>query len=172
MQALSAPEHRREGLVRGANHIVVNRLRRQCGAGSLHMEAAEERLLARCAVAIAHDARPDAARCAELCHLFEDVGPRRKEEGEPRRNGVDLKATSDRCVNICNRIGKGEGKLLCGGRPRFAHVIARDADRVPFRQLRGAPLEDVSDQPQRWLRREDVGAAGDVLLEEIVLCCA
>ena len=110
------------------------------------MEAAEERLLALCAVAIAHDARPDAARGAELRHLFEDVGPRGEEEGEARGDGVNLKAARDRRVDIGNRVGKGEGELLRGSRPRLAHVIARDADRVPLRQLSGAPLEDVGDQ--------------------------
>ena len=135
------------------------------------MEATEERLLALCAVAIAHDARPDATRRAELRHLFKDVSPRREEEGEPRGDGVNFETACDRCVDIGNRIGKGEGKLLRGGGSRLTHVIARDADRVPLRQLGGAPLEDVGDQSQRWLGREDVRTAGDVLLEEIVLRC-
>ena len=134
------------------------------------MEATEERLLALCAVAIAHDARPDASRRAELCHLFEDVGPRGEEEGESRRDGIHLEAACDRCIDVGDRVGKRKGELLRGGRPRLAHVIARDADRVPLRQLGGTPLEDVGDQPQRWLGREDVRTAGDVLLEEIVLC--
>ena len=109
------------------------------------MEATEERLLALCAVAIAHDARPDATRGAELRHLFKDVGPRREEEGEPRGDGVNFETACDRCVDIGNRIGKGEGKLLRGGGSRLTHVIARDADRVPLRQLGGAPLKDVGD---------------------------
>ena len=109
------------------------------------MEAAEERLLALGAVAIAHDARPDAACGAELRHLFEDVSPSGEEEGEARRNRVDLEAACDRCVDIGNRIGKSEGELLRSSRSRLAHVIARDTDRVPLRQLGGTPLEDVGD---------------------------
>ena len=145
VQALRATEHRSKRLICGAHDIVVDRLCREGGAGGLHMEATEERLLALCAVAIAHDARPDATRRAELRHLFKDVSPRREEEGEPRGDGVNFETACDRCVDIGNRIGKGEGKLLRGGGSRLTHVIARDADRVPLRQLGGAPLKDVGD---------------------------
>ena len=55
------------------------------------------------------------------------------------------------------------------GRPGLAHVVAADADRVPARQLFGAELEDVGHEPHGRPRREDVGAAGDVLLENVVL---
>src|SRR5207302_6374758 len=40
---------------------------------------------------------------------------------------------------------------------------------VPARHLRRAVGERVGDQPHRRLRREDEGAAGGVLLEDVVL---
>ena len=51
-------------------------------------------------------------------------------------------------------------------------MIAADADRVPAGQLLGAELEDVRHQAHGGARREDVRAAGDVLLEYVVLYCS
>jgi biotin carboxyl carrier protein len=48
-------------------------------------------------------------------------------------------------------------------------VVAADADRVPLRELAGTELEDVRDEPHRGARREDVGPARDVLLQDVVL---
>jgi hypothetical protein len=48
-------------------------------------------------------------------------------------------------------------------------VVAGDGDGVPARDLLRAIGEDVGHQPQRLLRRVDVRAAGDVLLEHVVL---
>ncbi|OPZ49179.1 MAG: hypothetical protein BWY91_03118 [bacterium ADurb.BinA028] len=48
-------------------------------------------------------------------------------------------------------------------------MIARDGDGVPPGHLGLAVGEDVGDQAQRLLRRVDVGAASDVLLEHVVL---
>ena len=51
-------------------------------------------------------------------------------------------------------------------------MVAADAYRVPRRQVLLAPGEDVRNQAQRAFGREDVGAAGNVLLEDVVLRCA
>jgi hypothetical protein len=48
-------------------------------------------------------------------------------------------------------------------------VVAADRDRVPARELAGAELEDVGDEPHRLARRVDIRPAGDVLLEDVVL---
>ena len=48
-------------------------------------------------------------------------------------------------------------------------MIAGDGDRVPFRNLGSAVRKDVGNQSQALRRRVDIGAASDVLLENIVL---
>ena len=51
----------------------------------------------------------------------------------------------------------------------FTDVIAGDRDRVPLRHVLRAVLEDVGDDPHARPWRIDVRAAGDVLLQQIVL---
>src|SRR5204863_4350717 len=48
-------------------------------------------------------------------------------------------------------------------------VVAGDADRIPPRELVGAVGDDVGDESHRLTRRVDVRAAGDVLLQDVVL---
>ncbi|CAG6395575.1 hypothetical protein SCOCK_330086 [Actinacidiphila cocklensis] len=48
-------------------------------------------------------------------------------------------------------------------------MVAGDRNGVPLRDLGPAVREDVRDQPQRRLRREDVRAPRDVLLQHVVL---
>ena len=75
----------------------------------------------------------------------------------------------DRRLAVGDRVGERERELLGGRRPRLAHVVARDRDRVPARQLLRAELEDVGHEAHRRPRRVDPRPAGDVLLEDVVL---
>ena len=59
--------------------------------------------------------------------------------------------------------------LLHGRGTGFGHVVAGDGDRVPARDLLVAVSKDVADESERLLRRVDVGAARDVLLQHVVL---
>ena len=65
--------------------------------------------------------------------------------------------------------GQGERQLLHGRRPRLLQVIGAHVDRVPLRQRPAAEDDGVLGQPQRRLRREHVGAAREVLLDDVVL---
>ena len=119
---------------------------------------------------VAHDPRPDPPGGAELRDLLEQRRARDEEERQPRREVVDVQARR-RCAarTYSMRVGEGERDLLRGRRPGLGHVVAGDGDGVPARDLLAAVGEDVGDQPQRLRRRVDVGAAGDVLLEHVVL---
>jgi hypothetical protein len=66
-------------------------------------------------------------------------------------------------------VGERERELLRRRRPRFANVVAADRDRVPHRHLARAKGHHVGDDAERRAGRIDVGAAGDVLLEDVVL---
>ena len=48
-------------------------------------------------------------------------------------------------------------------------MVAADVDRVPFRHLAAGEGDRVRGQPHRGLGREDVGAAREVFLDDIVL---
>src|SRR5689334_24255624 len=52
---------------------------------------------------------------------------------------------------------------------RLAHVIAGQGDGIEARRLTRAPGDQVGRQPHRGPGRKDVGAAGDVLLQHVVL---
>ena len=82
---------------------------------------------------------------------------------------IDIEPGLDGGRHVGDGVGEREGHLLHGGRPGLADVIAADRNRVPLGQLALAEREDVGDDPQRGARRVDVGAARDVLLENVVL---
>ena len=92
-----------------------------------------------------------------------------EEEGEPRRERVDVEAALETCLDVREAVGEREGELLGGVRARLADVVARDRDRVHERQPLGAPLDHVHDEPHRRLGREDPLLLRDVLLEDVRL---
>ena len=65
--------------------------------------------------------------------------------------------------------GEREGELLLRRRPGLLQVVGADVHRVPLRHAAVAILGDVGDQLQRGRRREDVGAAREVFLDDVVL---
>ena len=92
-----------------------------------------------------------------------------EEEGQARREFIDALAGAERGLDVGNAVGERERDFLDRRRACLADVVARDRDRVPVRHVLGAEAEDVGDDAHRWSRRVDVGAAGDVFLEHIVL---
>ena len=119
--------------------------------------------------ALAGQLVPDAPRGPELGDLLEEVVVAVEEEAEPRREVVEAQAAGQRVLHVGDPVGDGEGQLLHRRRAGLADVVAGDADRVPARQLGGAPLDRVGHQLQRRGGREDVLLLGDELLEDVVL---
>ena len=113
--------------------------------------------------------RPQPPRGAELRDLLEEVVVRVEEEREPRPERVDVEAGVARRLHVGDRVGERERHFLHRRRARLANVVAADRDRVPLRHFALAEREDVGDDAQRRLRRIDVGAARDVLLQDVVL---
>ena len=72
-------------------------------------------------------------------------------------------------MNVGDAVGEREGDFLDGGRTSFADVVAGDGDGVPLGQIIAAPGEDVGDDAHSGADGIDVGAAGDVFLEDVVL---
>ena len=84
-------------------------------------------------------------------------------------NAFDVEPGVDRRLDVGDAVGQRERHLLHRRRARLADVIAADRDRVPLRHVPLAERDDVGDDAQRRARRIDVGAARDVLLEDVVL---
>ena len=117
--------------------------------------------------ALAHDARPEAARGAKLGDLLEQVVVRVQKEREARRDVVHGEPAGSRGFHIGDAVRQREGHLLNGGRARLADVIAADGNRVPFRGALVAIGEDICNQAQRRLRGVNVRAARDVFLKDV-----
>ena len=169
VQRLRAAEHRRHRLHRDADDVVVGLLRGQRAAGGLRVEAQLLRARIGRAEAIFHDPRPQPPRRAELRDLLEEVVVRVEEERQPLPERIDVEPGLARRLDIGDRVGERERDFLHRRRSRFADVIPADRDRVPLRHFALAEREDVRDDPQRGLRRIDVGAARDVFLQDVVL---
>src|SRR6185437_719855 len=66
-------------------------------------------------------------------------------------------------------VGQGEGDFLRGGASGLAHVISGDGDGVPLGRVLVCPGEHIGDDAHGVADGIDVGSAGDVLLEDVVL---
>ena len=165
----AAAAHRRECLQGHPDDVVLGLLRGQRRAAGLRVEP--QHLAARIGRAepVAHDARPHRARSSELRDLLEDVVVGVEEEREPARERVDLEARVDGRLDVGDAVGQRECELLRSRRAGLADVVAGDRDRVPARHPLGAVAEGVHGQAHARPGREDVVAAGDVLLEDVVL---
>ena len=109
------------------------------------------------------------ARGAQLRHFHEEVHADGPEEGEPRREAVDVEPGRDAGAHIFDAVGERVGEFEIGGRARLLHVIAGDRDRVELRHVAPSVGEDVGDDAHRWLGRIDVGVAHHELFEDVVL---
>ena len=168
MQGLRASKRRRqrlhghahdvvEWLLGGEGHAPRLRVEAQPGAGVAGTEA------------FAHQARVEPARGPKLRDLLEEVAVAGEEKAQPRREGLDVEAAGDRAAHVLQGVAQREGELLHRRRASLANVVARDRDRIPQRRLGGAEPEGFRDQRERGLRRKDVRATGDILLEDVVL---
>ena len=92
-----------------------------------------------------------------------------EEEREPLAEHVRLEPGLDRRLAVGDPVREGERELLHGGRAGLPDVVPGDRDRVPGGDALGAVGEEIGRQPHRGPRREDVIAARDVLLEDVVL---
>jgi len=92
-----------------------------------------------------------------------------EEKRQARSKLVDIETCLDRRFDIGDAICNGEGNLLhCRG-ARLSDMVAGDRDGVPVRHLLRAIFKNIRDEPHRGRGRENIGAAGNVLFQYIVL---
>ena len=169
MQRLHAAHHAGQRLDRDTHDVVDRLLRGERNAGGLRMRAQHHRARVLRAEALLHDARPHAARRAQLGDLLEEVVVQVPKERQARREFVDVEAALDALVDVADAVGDSERELLHRGRAGLADVVAGDRDRVPARNLLRAELDHVGDDPDRGPRRTDPFLLRDELLEHVVL---
>ncbi len=138
-------------------------------AGGLRVEAAHQRARIFCTEAFRHDFRPEAASGAVFGDFFEKIIVGVEEERKLRGEFIDAESGVERGLDVGDAIGEREGDFLDGGRAGFADVIAGDGDGVPLGKIVATPGENISDDAHRGAHGVDVGAAGDVFLQNVVL---
>ena len=154
----------------GRPHDVVLRLLGgEGGAAGLGVEAQHHGAGVLRFKAIAGEAGPQPAGGAELGHLLQKVGVGSEEEGETGRDLVELESRVQSSLRVGDGVGQGESDLLDCGAAGLPHMVAADANGVPLRDVLLAPAEYIGNQTHGTLGREYVGAAGDVLLQDVVL---
>ena len=92
-----------------------------------------------------------------------------EEKRQPRRELIHIEARPNRRFHVGYAVAQREGDFLHRRRSRFAHVITRDRDRIPLRQVLIRPGKKVGDDAHRLLGRINIGSARDVLLQHVIL---
>ena len=154
-------------------HVVLRLRLGQPERVDLDAVAQAQDLLVGDAVALAADLLPELAHRAQLGVLLDEADAGVDEEGDPAEDlGEvllgDLAARLD-LVEDGDRGRERVGDLLHRRRPGLLQVVAADVDRVPLRDLVDGEGDRVGDQPHRGPGREGVGAAREVLLDDVVL---
>ena len=125
------------------------------------------------AIALAGDLVPQLGKRAHLADLGDEAQPGIDEERDPPDHLAEflrraLARGLDR-VEDADRGGERKGELLHRRRPRLLQMIRADIHRIPFRHLLGREQDHVLGEPHRRRRREHVGAAGEIFLDDVVL---
>src|SRR5207237_10521252 len=106
MEGLCAAQYRRERLHGDTDDVVVRLLRCESAAGGLCMEAKLLGARALRAESIAHQPRPEPARCAALRDLLEEVVVRVEEARELLAEAVNRQARIDCGLHVGDRVGQ------------------------------------------------------------------
>ena len=168
-ERLDAAEHRGEGLKRRPHDVVLGLLGGEGGAAGLHVGAKQPGFRVLGAEALAHEPGPHATQRPVLRHLLEEGVVAVEDPGDARGQLVHVVAALLARLQVGDGVRECEGDLLRRGGAGVPDVVAADADRVELRRVSGAVGEQVRRQSQRRPWRVDVGAAGDVLLQHVVL---
>ena len=149
---------------------VVERLLRRLGAAERVAEdvGAEALGLLR-AEALLEQLVPHPPRGAELRDLLEEVEVRGEEQEDRGANASMSRPRSSAALMYSMPFASAIATSWTAVEPGVADVVAAELDGLPARQVVRAVLDDVDGEPQRRARREDVGPAGEVLLQDVVL---
>ena len=162
-----------EHLQHDALHVVLGLGLGQAERVDLDAVAEPAHLRVRDAVPLLGQLVPQLHERAHLAHLLDEPHAGVDEERDAADDLAEL--VLRHLARVPHRVEHGDrraqrvGQLLLRCGAGLLQVVAADVDGVPLRHLVDRVGDDVSDQPQRVLGREHVGAAGEVLLDDVVL---
>ena len=156
-----------------AGDVVLRLLLGQAQRVDLHAVAEQPLLRVGDAVALARDLVPQLGEGAHLADFGDEAQPGIDEEGDAADHLAEFlrRAFARRLhrVEHGDRGGEREGQLLHRRRAGFLQVIGADIHRIPLRHFLGREQDHVLGQPHRRRRREHVGAARQIFLDDVVL---
>ena len=168
-----AAQRHRQRLEHDALDVVLRLGLGQAEAVDLDAVAEAQHLLVGDAVALAADLVPEPAHRPQLADLLDQPDAGVDEEGDAAEDlgevGLGDLAARLHLVEHGDPGRERVGDLLHRRRPGLLQVVAADVGRVPARHLVDGEGDHVGDQPHRGLGREGVGAAREVLLDDVVL---
>ena len=161
----------RQRLEQDAVDVVLRLLLGQAEGIDLDAVAKAAQLRIRDAVARLADFVPQLGEGAHLADFGDEAQPGIDEEADPADRGGKIGRRHRIAHPVEHRDGGGEriGQLLHRRRPGLLQMVAADVDRVPFRRLAAGEGDHVGGEPHRGFGRKDVGAAGEIFLDDIVL---
>ena len=113
--------------------------------------------------------RVESAGRAVFGDLFEKTAVGVEKERKAGSKVIDSETRRERGFYVSGRVGESKRHFLHRGRAGFADVVTADRDRVPLRHLATRPGKQIGHNPHGGARRVDIGTAGNVLLEDVVL---
>ena len=139
----------------------------------LHAVAEQPLLRIGDAVALAGDLVPQFDEGAHLADFGDEAEPGVDEERNPPDHLAEflLRHLAGGLHRVEHGDGGGERKrqLLHRRRTGFLQMVGADVHRIPLRQFGRGEDRHVLDQPHRRRRREHVGAAREIFLDDVVL---
>ena len=120
-------------------------------------------------VTLFHYACPQAAGSTEFGYFREEIQACGKNPADTGSKIINLLACFDCSINIGHGISEGKSDFLYLGSTCFANVISANADSIPFGDILRAISKCICNQTHGRTWREDIGSAGDIFLENIVL---
>src|SRR5262245_25319912 len=116
---------------------------------------------------------PQPREGAHLAHLFDEPHTGVDEEGDAAHHVahpiLTYLAAVPYGVEYSDRGSQSEAHLLYGCSAGFLKMVGADVDWVPLWTVGDGPRHHVGREPQRGAGREDVRAAREVLLHDVVL---
>ncbi len=166
-------QHDRQHLQENAVDIVLRLLLGQAEAVDLHAITETAQLLVLHTVALKADLIPQVDEGAHLAHLGDEAhaGIDEERDAADHRRELGLANLAGGPHGVEYRLGNGQriGQLLHRRRAGLLQMVRADIHRVPFRHLAAGEHHRILDQPHGWCRREYVGAAREILLDDVVL---
>ena len=120
-------------------------------------------------IAFLHQLGPNAAPCAKLGNLFEEVHVNIKEERQTFGKLFNVATAAVQFIHIRQAIGQGVGHFFSSRCAGISNVCARNADGIEARRFVVGIQNGICNEAHRGLHRKNPCASCHVLFQNIVL---